>query len=74
MIAYFAILSIGGIVVNLNPLYTPDELKLMVNTSGMTSLVTFDMVLPAIRTLCKEVNIPIVIATAIYGRISKDFP
>ena len=73
MIAYFAILSIGGIVVNLNPLYTPDELKLMVNTSGMKSLVTFDMVLPAIRTLCKEVNIPMVIATAITDYI-KGFP
>ena len=56
LIAYYAVLSIGGIVVNLNPLYTPDELKLMANTSGMTSLVTFDMALPAIRTLCKQVN------------------
>ncbi len=65
LIAYYAILSIGGIVVNLNPLYTPDELKLMSNTSGMTSLVTFDMALPAIRTLCKQVNIPRVIATGI---------
>jgi long-chain acyl-CoA synthetase len=73
LIAYYAILSIGGIVVNLNPLYTPDELKLMANTSGMTSLVTFDMALPAIRTLCKEVNIPRVIATGITDYI-KGFP
>jgi long-chain acyl-CoA synthetase len=73
MIAYFAILSIGGIVVNLNPLYTPDELKLMANTSDMTSLVTFDMALPAIRTLCKEVNIPRVIVTGITDYI-KGFP
>ena len=73
LIAYYAILSIGGIVVNLNPLYTPDELKLMVNTSGMTSLVTFDMALPAIRTLCQQVNIPRVIATGITDYI-KGFP
>jgi long-chain acyl-CoA synthetase len=73
MIAYYAILSIGGIVVNLNPLYTPDELKLMANTSGMTSLVTFDMALPSIRTLCKQVNIPRVIATGITDYI-KGFP
>ena len=73
LIAYYAILSIGGIVVNLNPLYTPDELKLMANTSGMTSLVTFDMALPAIRTLCKQVNIPRVIATGITDYI-KGFP
>ena len=73
MIAYYAIISIGGIVVNLNPLYTPDELKLMANTSGMTSLVTFDMALPSIRTLCKQVNIPRVIATGITDYI-KGFP
>ncbi len=73
LIAYYAILSIGGIVVNLNPLYTPDELKLMANTSGLTSLVTFDMALPAINTLCKQVNIPRVIVTAITDYI-KGFP
>lgn len=73
LIAYYAILSIGGIVVNLNPLYTPDELKLMANTTGMTSLVTFDMALPAIRTLCKQVNIPRVIVTGITDYI-KGFP
>ncbi len=63
----------GAIVVNLNPLYTPDELKLMANTSGMTSLVTFDMALPAIRTLCKQVQIPRVIVTAVTDYI-KGFP
>jgi long-chain acyl-CoA synthetase len=73
LIAYYAILSIGGIVVNLNPLYTPDELKLMANTSGLTSLVTFDMALPAINTLCKQVNIPRVIVTAVTDYI-KGFP
>jgi long-chain acyl-CoA synthetase len=73
MIAYFAVLSIGGIVVNLNPLYTPDELKLMANTSGLTTLVTFDMAIPAIRTLCKEVQISRVIVTAVTDYI-KGFP
>jgi long-chain acyl-CoA synthetase len=73
LIAYFGVLSIGGIVVNLNPLYTPDELKLMANTTTMTSLITFDMALPAIRTLCKEVQIPRVIVTAVTDYI-KGFP
>ena len=73
LIAYFAVLSLGGIVVNLNPLYTPDELKLMANTSGMTSLITFDMALPAIRTLCEQVLISRVIVTAVTDYI-KGFP
>ena len=73
LISYFAVLSLGGIVVNLNPLYTPDELKLMADTSGMTSLITFDMALPAIRTLCKQVLISRVIVTAVTDYI-KGFP
>jgi long-chain acyl-CoA synthetase len=65
LIAYFAALSVGGIVVNLNPMYTPDELKMMANTSGLTTLITFDMALPAIRVLAKNVQIPRIIVTAV---------
>ena len=64
-IAYYAVLSLGGIVVNLNPMYTAEELKLMASTTGLTTLITFDMVLPTIRVLCKEVAIPRVIVTGI---------
>ncbi len=53
-IAYYAVLSLGAIVVNLNPMYTADELKMMASTTGLTTLITFDMVLPTIRVLCKE--------------------
>ena len=64
-IAYYAALHIGAIVVNLNPLYTPNELQMMVKTTGLTALVTFDMALPAIRTLCRAVQIPRVIVTGV---------
>ncbi len=64
-IAYYAALSLGAIVTNMNPLYTPDELKLICNTTGLTTLVTFDMFLPNIRTLTQEVEIPRVIATKV---------
>ena len=64
-IAYYAALSLGAIVVNLNPMYTAEELKLMATTTDLTTLVTFDMALPAIRALCKEVQIPRVIVTKI---------
>ncbi len=64
-IAYYAVLSLGAIVVNLNPMYTAEELKLMATTTDLTTLITFDMVLPTIRALCKEVQIPRVIATKV---------
>ena len=64
-IAYYAALSLGAIVVNLNPMYTAEELKLMANATGLTTLITFDMVLPAIRALYKEFHIPRVIVTKV---------
>jgi long-chain acyl-CoA synthetase len=64
-IAYYAVLSLGAIVVNLNPMYTAEELKMMAGTTGLTTLITFDMVLPAIRGLWKELQIPRVIVTKV---------
>ena len=64
-IAYYAVLSLGAIVVNLNPMYTTEELTLMASTTGLTTLITFDMVLPSIRVLWKELQIPRVIVTKV---------
>jgi len=63
LIANYAALSLGAIVVNLNPMYTAAELKQATEKTGMTTLFTFDMVLPNIRALCQEVEIPRVIVT-----------
>ncbi|MEW6443241.1 MAG: long-chain fatty acid--CoA ligase [bacterium] len=65
VISYYAALSVGAIVVNMNPMYTADELKLIVEATEPAALFTFDMVLPAIRTLCQQVSIPAVIVTKI---------
>jgi len=65
VIAYFAILSLGAIVVNLNPLNTADELRSMFETTGLTTLITFDGVLPAIRTVSHEMEIPRIVVTKI---------
>ena len=65
IIAYYASLSLGAIAVNMNPLYTAEELKLIIETTGMTTLVTFDMVLPFVREVCKEVDLPRVIVTKV---------
>lgn len=65
IIAYLATLSLGAIAVNLNAMYTADELKPMIENTGMTTLFTFDLVLPAIRTVCQEVNIPRIVVTRV---------
>jgi long-chain acyl-CoA synthetase len=70
VIAYYAALSLGAVVVNINPLYTYDELKHIVATTGITTLFTFDMALPTIRSLCRDVEIPRVVITAVTDYIA----
>jgi len=70
VIAYLATLYLGAIAVNLNAMYTADELKPMIKTTGMTTLVTFDLVLPAIRTVCQEVDIPRIVVTKVTDYIT----
>ncbi len=61
IIAYYAILSAGGIVVNMNPLYTHDELKFMMENTGMKLLFTFDAVLATMQLLSRELGIPLIV-------------
>lgn len=65
LIAYYAVLSLGAVVVNLNPMYTAEELKMIAKVTGMTTLITFDMVLPTIHNLYEEVRFPRLIVTQI---------
>jgi long-chain acyl-CoA synthetase len=63
VIAYHAALSLGAIVVNLNPMYTPEELAALTGNTGVTTLFTFDMVLPNVRPVLAQVDIPRVVVT-----------
>jgi long-chain acyl-CoA synthetase len=65
VIAFHAVLSLGAVVVNLNPMYTTEELKALTENTGITTLFTFDMVLPNIRPLCQAVEIPRIIVTKV---------
>ena len=65
IIAYYAALKLGAVVVNLNPMYTVDELKALTSDTGVSTLFTFDLVLPNIRPLCQEVDIARVVVTRV---------
>ena len=49
LIAYYAVLHLGAIVVNLSPLYTPAELEHALTLTGPKFVFTFDMVLEGVR-------------------------
>jgi len=63
VLAYFAILNVGGIVVNLNPIYTFPELKHCVEITGVKGLVTFDALIPMVKPLTQVIDIPLIIVT-----------
>ncbi|MEJ0062224.1 MAG: long-chain fatty acid--CoA ligase [Alphaproteobacteria bacterium] len=43
VIMYFAVLKIGGVVVNFNPLYADREIEKQINDSGCAVMVTLDL-------------------------------
>jgi long-chain acyl-CoA synthetase len=50
LVAVFGILRVGAIVVNVNPLYTPREVNVVAQDSGMRALVVLDALAPAAQS------------------------
>ncbi|MGI6550086.1 MAG: long-chain-fatty-acid--CoA ligase [Syntrophomonadales bacterium] len=65
VISFWAILMAGGVVVNLNPIYTPDELEFAFTDSGLTGLVTYNALVPVVKPLVQKLNIPTVLVTSL---------
>ncbi|MBP1761320.1 MAG: Long-chain-fatty-acid CoA ligase (AMP-forming), partial [Firmicutes bacterium] len=65
IISYYAGLSLGAIIVNINPLYTANELKEIARQTNLSLLFTFDLALKQVRELCRDIAISHVIVTRI---------
>lgn len=63
LIAYYATLSLGAIVVNLNPAYSKEELSMIVRTTRLTTIFTLDEVADRIAELKEEIPSARVILT-----------
>lgn len=63
IVAYYAAMSVGAIVVNLNPMYTAEELTAIIENTGANTWFSFDMVLPNIKAVCAKLDIPNIIVT-----------
>ena len=64
LIAAFAILRIGGIVVNINPLYTPREIVVVAADSGMRLLITLDVLAPQALAVRDQTSIEAILITS----------
>jgi long-chain acyl-CoA synthetase len=65
MIAAFAALRCGGIVVNINPTYTAREVLTVARDSGMRVLVTLDQLAPLAHGLAGETSLAHILVTAL---------
>src|SRR5690625_2624007 len=63
VIAYFGTLLAGGIVVQVNPLYTERELKYQMKDSGASFIVCLDILLPRVSSVREETNLKHAIVT-----------
>jgi long-chain acyl-CoA synthetase len=64
LIATFAILRLGAIVVNVNPLYTPREIGVVANDCGMRMLIVLDALAPAAQAVQAETPLEKLIAVS----------
>ena len=51
IISYYALLKIGGIVVQTNPMYTPREVEHQLKDSGAEYMVVYDALYPTVRAV-----------------------
>jgi long-chain acyl-CoA synthetase len=61
IIAYYAVLSAGAIVVNMNPLYTRSELLFMMHNTEMKVLFTYDTALDTMGPLAAELGCTLIV-------------
>lgn len=54
IISFFAIMKVGGIVVQTNPLYVENELKALMNDSGAIGMITVGPLYPRVQTIRGE--------------------
>lgn len=70
IVAYLAILHLGGIVVNMNPLYTASELQFIIENTKMDAMITFDMFLDNVRKAAAATGLKRIVVTKITDYIN----
>ncbi len=69
VIGFFGALRIGATVVNINPTYTPRELKHQLNDSGAETIVVLNTFYPRVEQIRAETELRRVIVTQIYDTL-----
>src|SRR5262245_38543486 len=65
LIAFFAIVRLGAIVTNVNPIYTPREVEMVAKDSGMRAIIVLDLMTPVVLQIRSNTAIEQVITTSL---------
>src|SRR5262245_37163191 len=65
MISAFAILRLGAVVVNMNPMYTLPETQILARDSGISVLITLDRLAPLALALRTSASVRLVVLTSL---------
>src|SRR5579859_769572 len=69
VIAYFGTLRAGGVVAQVNPLYTPRELEYLLRDSGAETIVIADVLYPVLQA-ARDLPVKNVLVTALKGDVA----
>ena len=65
LLSFFAVVRLGAIVVNVNPIYTPREVEMVAKDSGMRAIIALDLLAPNIFGVRANTAIEHVIVTSL---------
>jgi long-chain acyl-CoA synthetase len=65
LLSFFAVVRLGAIVVNVNPIYTPREVEMVAKDSGMRAIIALDLLAPNIFGIRANTAIEYVIVTSL---------
>src|SRR5262245_32754795 len=65
LLSFFAIVRLGAIVVNVNPIYTPREVEMVAKDSGMRAIIALDLLAPNIFSVRADTAVGHVITTSL---------
>jgi long-chain acyl-CoA synthetase len=65
LISFFAIMRLGAIVANVNPIYTPREVEMVASDSGMRAIIALDALIGTVLGIQAQTGIEQVISTSV---------
>ncbi|MGE0101281.1 MAG: long-chain fatty acid--CoA ligase [Blastocatellales bacterium] len=65
LIGFYAIVKLGAIVTNINPIYTPREVEQVAVDSGLRAMIVLDLMAPVVASIREKTSLEWVIATSL---------